>query len=199
LSNHPFVVLPLFADAGIPMILLTWPAMMILLVPIILIEGFLCRKWLGLKTWQAVKTNTVSNLASTIIGIPIAWAIMLAVEFATFGTMSLVDKIHPIQDWHSPIANVIFFLLGSAWVAPTEGRDRWLVPSATLVLLVPFFFVSYWIEYRVVRRMVGRPDGEEPNLSYPRIRTAVRNANLVTYAAIFPAVSEWLGILLRRR
>jgi hypothetical protein len=199
LSNHPFVVLPLFADVGIPMIFLTWPAMVILLVPVILIEGVLCRRWLGLKTWQAIKINALSNLASTLIGVPIAWAVMLAVEFTTFGTISLVDKIHPIQNWHSPIANVIFFLFSSAWVAPVEGRDQWLVSAATLVLLIPFFFASYWIEYLVVRRMVGRPDGDEPNLTYPRIRTAVRNANLVTYGAMFLAVSVWLGILLRRR
>ena len=199
MSNHPFVVLPLFADVGIPMIFLTWPAMVILLVPVILIEGVLCRRWLGLKTWQAIKINALSNLASTLIGVPIAWAVMLAVEFTTFGTMSLVDKIHPIQNWHSPIANVIFFLLSSAWVAPVEGRDQWLVSAATLVLLIPFFFASYWIEYLVVRRMVGRLDGDEPNLTYPRIRTAVRNANLVTYGAMFLAVSVWLGILLRRR
>ena len=173
--------------------------MVILLVPVILIEGVLCRRWLGLKTWQAIKINALSNLASTLIGVPIAWAVMLAVEFTTFGTMSLVDKIHPIQNWHSPIANVIFFLLSSAWVAPVEGRDQWLVSAATLVLLIPFFFASYWIEYLVVRRMVGRLDGDEPNLTYPRIRTAVRNANLVTYGAMFLAVSVWLGILLRRR
>lgn len=109
MSNHPFVVLPLFADVGIPMIFLTWPAMVILLVPVILIEGVLCRRWLGLKTWQAIKINALSNLASTLIGVPIAWAVMLAVEFTTFGTISLVDKIHPIQNWHSPIANVIVF------------------------------------------------------------------------------------------
>jgi len=80
LNNHPFVVLLLFADAGIPMIFLTWPAMVILLVPVILIEGVLCRRWLGLKTSQAIRINAVSNLASTIIGIPVAWAGMLAMS-----------------------------------------------------------------------------------------------------------------------
>lgn len=196
MSDHPFVVVPLFADMGLPIIVLTWPAMVILLVPVILIEGFLCKRWLGLKTWQAIKTNAVSNLVSTIIGIPVAWAVMLAIEF---GTMGLVGESNALQNWHSPIANVIFFLFSSAWLNPDLGESAWVIPAATLVLLIPFFFASYWIEYRVVRRMIGGPDGGKPNLSEPRIRTVVRNANLVTYGAMFLAVSVWLGILLQRR
>jgi len=196
LIDHFSIVLPPLADAGVPMIILTWPAMVVLLIPVIVIEGLLCKRWLGLKTWQAIKTNAVSNLASTIIGIPVAWAVMLAIEF---GSMGLVSESKALQGWHSPIANVIFVLFSSAWLNPDLGEAAWVIPAATLVLLIPFFFASYWIEYRIFRRMVGRPDGEEPNLSYPRIRTAVRNANLVTYAAMFLAVSVWLGILLRRR
>jgi hypothetical protein len=193
LNDHLFVPVPLFADMGIPMIFITLPAMAVLLIPVIVVEGLLCKKWLGLQTWQAIKSNAVSNLASTIIGVPVAWAVMLAIEF---GTMGLVDKSRTIQDWHSPIANVIFFLLSSAWLGPPERKDVWVVPAATLVLLIPFFFASYWIEYWVVRGMVGMPDGEPPNLAYPRVRVAVRNANLVTYGAMFLATSVWLGMSL---
>ena len=178
------------------MILLTWPAMVVLLIPVIVIEGLLCKKWLGLRTWQAIKSNLISNLASTIIGVPIAWAIMLAVEFGTLGVIGIVDKNNAVQNSNSPLANVIFFVLSSAWLGPTERK--WVVPAATLVLLIPFFFASYWIEYFIVRGMVGMPDGEPPNLAYPRVRVAVRNANLVTYGAMFLATSVWLGISLPR-
>lgn len=191
-----FVPLPLLADVGVPMIVLTWPAMVALLIPVIVIEGLLCKKWLGLKTWQALKTSAVSNLASTIVGIPVAWAVMLAVEFGVFG---LASNFPAIQRWDSPLARVISVLLSSAWLGPPEQKDVWVIPAATLVLLIPFFFASYWIEYRVVRSMVGMPDGEPPNLAYPRIRRAVRNANLATYGAMFVAVSVWLGFELPRR
>lgn len=60
------------------------------------------------------------------------------------------------------------------------------------VLLVPFFFASYGIEYFVMAHMIGMPSGGTENLAYPRIRTAVRNANLVTYGAMFIAASTWL-------
>ena len=194
MSSHPFVVLPLFADMGLPMIVLTWPAMAMLLLPVIVIEGLLCKKWLGLPTWQAIKTNAASNLASTIIGIPVAWAVMLAIEF---GAMALVGESNALQNWRSPIANVIFFLLSSAWLNPDLGERAWFIPAATLVLLIPFFLASYWIEYLVVRRMVGMPTGDPPNLAYPRVRLAVRNANLVTYGVMFVATSIWLAVLLR--
>jgi hypothetical protein len=116
--TNSLVILPLFADVAVPMIALTFPAMLKLLIPIIVVEGLLCKKWLGLTTWEAMKSNAVSNLVSTIVGVPVAWAIMLGVEFATIG---FVDWIHPNQDWNSPIAKVISFFVGSAWIGlPNE-------------------------------------------------------------------------------
>lgn len=187
--------LPLPADVGLPMIVFAFPAMVILLIPIIVVEGLVCKKMLGLTTWQAMKSNAFSNLASTLIGIPITWALMLILEYGTAGLANASDRI---QDWHSPLANVVFFLLSSAWIAPPEGNYVWLVPAATLVLLVPFFFASYGIEYMVIRQMVGMPEGGPPNLAYPRVRIAVRNANLITYGAMFVATSVWLVFLLPR-
>lgn len=199
MPNHPFVPLSLLADAGIPMIFLTWPAMVVLLVPVIIIEGLLCKKWLGLTAWQAIRSNAVSNLASTLVGIPAAWTVMLAVEFGGLGAFSLFEKVTSNQKWgDSPLADVILMLMGSAWIGPVEGRDQWVIPAATLVLLVPFFFASYWVEYFVVRRMVIGPDEEKSDLTRPSVRTAVRDANLVTYGIMFFGV-VWLVILLAHR
>jgi hypothetical protein len=119
---------------------------------------------------------------------------MVALEF---GTMGLVGESNVLQNWHSPIANVIFFIFSSAWLNPDLGEHAWVIPAATLILLIPFFFASYWIEYFVVRKMVGAPDGEPSNLAYARVRTAVRNANLITYGIMFLATSVWLALSLR--
>lgn len=189
MTEHSFV--PLLADAGVPMIVLTWPAMVVLLIPVIVIEGLLCKKWLGLKTWKAFKTTAVSNLASTLIGIPVAWSVMVAVEF---GSMGIVGESNTLQNWHSPIANVIYLLLGSAWLNPDLGEHAWVIPAAT-----PFFFASYWIEYLVFRKMVGRSQGEPPNLVHTNVRTAVRDANLVTYGIMFLAVNVWLAFSWRHK
>ncbi len=192
----PFTPVVLFADAGIPMIFLTFPLMLMLLIPVVIVEGLLCRKWLNLATWEAMKSNLVSNLASTIIGVPLAWAVMLGVEFIMFG---IIDTNNAISNWRSPIAQVISLLLASAWIGPPDQNNAWVIPAATLVLLVPFFLASYAIEYRVMKFMVGMPQGGPPTLAYPRVRTAVRNANLITYGAMFVATAAWLVFSLPRR
>src|SRR5437870_680090 len=100
----------LFADAGLPMIVFTFPTMVVLLIPIIVIEGFLCRKWLGWTTWEALKANAFSNLVSAIIRVPVAWAIMLGVELVSAST---VGQTRAIQESTSPLLSAIVFLLSS--------------------------------------------------------------------------------------
>jgi hypothetical protein len=193
--SDPLAVQLLLADAGIPMIVLAFPAMLMLLVPISVVEGFLYKKWLALTTWEAMKSSAASNLASTIIGVPIAWAVMFAVEFAGTG---LMERNHGIENWHSPLASVLFVFFGSAWIGPPDRASLWIIPAACLVLLIPFFFASYWIEHFVVKWMVGLPKGGPPNVAYPRVRIAVRNANLITYGAMFLATTVWLLVELPR-
>jgi hypothetical protein len=177
------------------MISLTFPLMLVLLVPVVVIEGFLCKKWLKLTTWEAIKSNAVSNLASTIFGIPVAWFAMLIVEFIAFG---IIERVNVIDKWRSPIAQVVWLFLGSAWIGPPGKNSMWVVPAATLVLLVPFFLASYVIEYRVMKFMVGMPEDGPPNLAYSRVRIAVRDANLVTYGAMFVATVLWLVFSLSK-
>jgi hypothetical protein len=193
--SDPLAVQLLLADAGIPMIVLAFPAMLMLLVPISIVEGFLYKKWLALTTWEAMKSSAASNLASTIIGVPIAWAVMFAVEFAGTG---LMERNHGIENWHSPLASVLFVFFDSAWIGPPDRASLWIIPAACLVLLIPFFFASYWIEHFVVKWMVGLPEGGPPHVAYPRVRIAVRNANLITYGAMFLATTVWLLVELPR-
>jgi hypothetical protein len=185
-----FAFLPFLADAGLPMIMLTLPAMVVALVPVIVIEGLLCKKWLGLTTRQAISSNALSNVASTIVGVPLAWAILVGLEFGTMSSPAL-------QNWNSPLATAVSFVLSSAWIGPVEGSQDWMIPAATLVLLVPFFFASYFVEYQVIRSMVGKFETRGTLLTAPRVKAAVRNANLVTYGIMFLATSVWLMVELR--
>jgi|SRR5579863_8307214 len=189
--NAP-VLLTLLADAGIPMIALTLPLMLLLLVPVVGIEALLYRKWLQLKTWEAIKSSAASNVASTVVGIPLAWLLMFVLELGMFG---LIASSKTIQNWRSPIAEIVSLLLGSAWIGPPEGKNVWMIPAATLVLLIPFFFVSYVIEYFIVvfvlhiLHPVTHP-------AYTHVRRAVRNANLTTYGAMFISTVVWLLVSL---
>ena len=184
--------LPL-ADAGIPMIALTLPGMLALLLPIICIEAWLCRRWLGLATWPAIKSNAVANLASTVLGVPTAWVLAFAFEFLVLG---IISDIPSFQRWNSPIAHVIGVLLGSAWLVPDEKSAYWMIPLATITLLVPAFFASVTIETFVMRRMLGV--SEDDTRAQSRLQVAVRNANLVTYGLLAAGTSIWLLFSLIR-
>jgi hypothetical protein len=187
--RETLISLQLVADIGIPMIALTFPTMLLLLIPVILIEALLCKRWLGLTARDAFRSNTIANLASTIIGVPIAWAIMFAVEMGAFG---VVDRFPTIENSKSPILYVISFVLTSAWLGPVGRHDAWIIPCAVLILLVPFFFASYGVEYLIINRMLGMTEGDPSNLTSRRIRVAVRNSNLVTYGVMALATAVWL-------
>jgi hypothetical protein len=52
------------------MIFVQMPAMECALIPIIIVEGLLIRRWLTLPYRDAFRGVTVANLASTIVGVP---------------------------------------------------------------------------------------------------------------------------------
>jgi hypothetical protein len=182
--NDPLRYSVLVADAGIPMIFLTFPAMLILLAPVVLLEALLYKKWLGIKTGKAFIYSTWSNIASLAVGIPVAWLVMFVVEVLFFeGLGSQIDKLG-----NSPLADVISLLVGSAWLGPTPAP--WDIAAACLVMLVPFFLASYGVEYWAVRFMMRHEELSEAALR--DVQIAVRNANLVSYTALFVGTSVWL-------
>jgi len=108
--------LSLLADAGVPMIVLTFPAMAVLLLPIILVEAWFLHKWIALGAWDAAKSSAVANIASTLVGVPAAWAVMLCVEFGVFWSVAKLNLLSQASEkWNSPIARLVttfFRLLG---------------------------------------------------------------------------------------
>ncbi len=189
--------LPLFADMGVPILVFTFPAMLALLVPIIFVEAWLCRRWLGVSTWAAVKSNAVANLVSTLLGVPFVWLLALVLEFFVFGTILRIPSVAQIADkWHSPLAYVISTILSAAWLGPDERNLYWMIPVAATALLVPTFFMSVWIETFIIDHMLSTSVVDPSSLSSSRIRLAVRNANLVTYGMMVVGSAAWLVISL---
>ena len=185
---RPFLVV---ADAGIPMIFVTWPAMVAALVPVIVMEALLIRKRLGYKPWPIIRATAVANLVSTIVGIPLTWLALVACEIFIGGAIS---RIPAVERWHGPMARVITFVFQAAWLTPW-GTTSLSIPLAMLVLLVSFFFVSVWSERLVMQRMLPVttadvvPEGEVSELN---LRRATRDANLLSYGFLFALTCAWL-------
>jgi hypothetical protein len=189
-------LIPLLADAGLPMIFVTWPAMMIALIPTIAIEALLIQRRTHGPMGKTLLRSSVANAASTVLGIPMTWMALLAVE------IFVGEPVSRVLNWDkSVIGKIVGFIIYSPWVMPSPG-SLWVVPLAVLVLLVPFYFVSMWIERWVIQYMLTADTSDsaaEAELARSTVRTAVRDANLLSYGILFALTSIWLVCTLKRQ
>jgi len=166
------------ANAGVPMIFLIMPALGLSIVPIIFIEAIYLSKKLELNFYSAAKTTTISNLVSTVVGVPLTWLFLVLIQiFAGGGGAFGLDTV---------LGKVLSVTFQAAWLIPYESDLHWMIPVAGLVLLIPFFFASWWSEYLVSKKILK---------GYPvqKIKVVVRNANIITYTLLaFWPVGFWL-------
>lgn len=101
---------------------------------------------------------------------------------------------HPRKHWcpdawglATPATRLAAVTLQAAWLIPYEPHLHWMVPAASVVLLVPSFIVSIWLERWVLRR-------RWPERDRPTVNRTVWIANIASYALLFVAGSVWFGI-----
>jgi uncharacterized protein HemY len=73
---------PLLANMGIPMLFGEWLFMALALVPVVVIEAFVVGRCIQLTQGRRFGAIAAANILSTLIGVPIAWAVALAIQFA---------------------------------------------------------------------------------------------------------------------
>jgi hypothetical protein len=171
------------ADMGVPMIFVQWPLMLCALLPVIAIEAFVVRKRLSLSYGRAFGGAAKANVVSTLAGVPLAWGLMLILEFATIFPLTLAA-----EKWHWRLDSPVFYLLnvlGIAWTGPPV-TSYWGIAFAATLLLVPTFFVSVRLERPFYRRSYTELDASAVDRS-------VWFANLCSYAVLFIAACGWLG------
>jgi hypothetical protein len=176
----------MLADIGIPMIFIQWPLMICALIPVIVVEALLIRRWVPLSYRDAFIGTTKANLLSTLAGFPLAWLAMFAFEMAVmYPLASAADKWH--WNFDSPFFQIVGFLIGMAWLGPAGEDAYWLVPLAAALLLIPSFYVSVWLERFICRKAW-------PTLEAAVIRRGVYRANLASYAVLFILACGWAGV-----
>lgn len=181
---HGLIPLPVHADVGLPMLVIAWPVAWIALMPIIAIEAFLAIKILAVSWKQAFKISSLANLLSTLIGIPVTWGLLFALEFGAIFSVGYVSDLLKYNPDDSLMA-AVFFPFYAAWLPPTE--NKWVVYAAFLVLLIPFYFMSVAIEVRLAKRFLKTE-------TIVSIRRWGRIANAATYLmmAIGAGIFCWL-------
>jgi len=151
------------------MLFVTLPPMVVALAPIIFTEALLALPYLKLPYRKLLKYFAIANLVSTFAGIPVVWLLLVVLQLITGG-----GSAHGLE---SPVTRLLAVTWQAPWLIPYESDLNWMIPAATLVLLVPFFFVSWWIEYLVVYSYLP---GEDKRL----VSKSVRNANFISYSAL---------------
>jgi len=133
------------------MIFLTLPPMVVLLIPVILIEEFAGRKRINkVSQKKRLLGITKANIASTFIGWPVAWILMVLVQMLTGG-----GGPHGLN---SPMGAILSVTQQAPWLIPYESDLYWMIPVAMGVLLIPFFFVSVYAERYILNKVWKEED-----------------------------------------
>lgn len=181
-----FLLTPLlcYGNVGVPVIALTYPGFIILLIPIIFIEYLIIRSALKVAKRLVLKSTIISNIISTLIGVPLAWGLLLLLELLTTGG-SVVNA----QGIFQLIGSVI---LQSAWLIPFAKHLHWMLPTAIIINLVPAYFLSKYSEYFFTKKIIK-------NIEAQQIKKAVFKANNITYVLLLAISLGYLIINLSTR
>ncbi|HEY0794232.1 MAG TPA: hypothetical protein VGD64_00485 [Acidisarcina sp.] len=178
------------ADAGIPMLEFAYPVVLVLLAPVIALEALYLRRRLGMDRWLMVRRLAVANAVSTLIGFPLAWLSGLLLETIAGGLIvALGASAYPPIDSDTLIGKVGTVILSAPWLGAARNNDRWPMVLAFLVLLVPAFFTSYYMEWWVMK-WAPWPVGDVA------LRKILWRANLFSYLflAVFGAIVLYSGL-----
>lgn len=162
-----------YANMGIPMIAIVWPVFFIALIPIIWLEWKILQKTpINCSDRRKLVAAIVSNIVSTFIGIPIAWGALFALQLVIPGGAS--GSSNPF--WQ----RVLEVTLQLPWVLPNPAKEYWLIPTAFILLLIPFFFASCWAESWINFLIIRKCDP-----SFSKIKQGTWKANVCSYAFLF--------------
>jgi hypothetical protein len=162
------------ADAGIPMIAFSYPIVLLLFLPIVLIEAAYIRS----KTMTSWRTTLIvagkANLVTTLLGFPVAWMLMFLFEMAAGLFLSPLRDNFPHFDavLGSVPGRVLMGILSSAWLGPTNSKIA--ITAAFVFLFVPAFVLSGWIESKMVVADLNPDD-------FATVKSTVWKANVVSY------------------
>lgn len=168
------------ANAGVPMLFVTLPAMLTALIPVITIEAYVLRKRLSLSLVKSTVSSAIANVLSTLVGIPLAWIALVAVQMTTAFAVRVVSDGEGIA-LPEAFQRILFVIWQSPWLMPSESDYSWLIPTAMLVFLIPCFVVSWKSECLVIRMLNKQIDTQE-------VKSTSFEANLISYSlfALYP-------------
>jgi hypothetical protein len=176
-------MIPILADAGVPMVFVEVPAMLCALVPVIAIEILVASKILKMAPRRATKAIVTANLASTLLGFPLLWLLLVVVQMLTGG-----GRAYGLGSFWTRVYAVT---VQAPWLIPYEKDLKWMIPAAAVYLLIPAFFASVFIE-RWICHLFWRDQEKD------QMRRFSWAAHFASYAVLLILAVIYYGIVFRR-
>jgi hypothetical protein len=202
-----FCPLAASADAGIPMLPIAYPIVLSFLLPVVVIEAVYLQMRLGAGWWRTLKAASIVNAVTLVLGYPLAWVASFLIELILVFLVVLMEK----AGLGRLFGDRIYWLsvLSPAWLGSVDSL--WPILVAFVVLLVPAFLLSGYVESHMLERydllstlswQQSSPDEALPPREYLRREETQRKrevwrANLLSY--IFLAAVGCLALYLRFR
>ena len=162
----------LLANMGVPMVCVTIPTMLIALFPIAWIESLVYRSRLELPRKEAFWGTFSANLCSTLVGVPIVWLPLVIAQISIGGS-----RAWGIETSRQKLEAVT---LQAAWLIPYRDHTGWMIPAAALVLLLPFYLGSVFVEHWILAKR-WRSEGQQPSLAIVALANALSYFGLALY------------------
>jgi hypothetical protein len=161
--------IPMLADSSVPMLFWHMLAILTALIPIVLIESYSAKRILGFSMGKAIGPISASNFTSMLVGFPVLWLLWLSAQQLVGG-----DNVHSLGTWWKKLYAVT---VQAPWLVHS-GRDLfWMVPAAALIMLVPSFFLSVWLERVVLQWFWNNEDTS-------RLKSFSLRAHVPSYAML---------------
>jgi hypothetical protein len=152
------------------MLALSWPVQWLAFFPVVAGEAAMLSSSLACPYRQALKLVAVANLASTLVGVPVAWFAMLLIEGAGGALLSVL----PEHIANSAAFRYASFPLFAAWIGGSSPLE---VKGAFVVLMGVFCWVSVLSERWVLARY-------RPMLDANVLSRSVVRANVASYVLL---------------
>jgi hypothetical protein len=158
----------ILANVALPAFLPHSFATLIGIIVIAAIEGWFLQRGLKAGYSECYRASIEANLKSTLVGIPLAWLLwVLGLIPLSLGVSALGLKTHPLIP--ATFSQTAF----AGGIRPTEWTEI-ASASAWILMLIPFYLGSVWIETKVISKRFKHCKAEE-------VSRAVVRGNLATY------------------
>jgi len=170
---------PILAQTGYSLFGVQYLAMIAALAPVIAAEILVARRMLRLDATRAAVAVIPANLVSTVIGFPLVWLVLLVLQMPIAGGCA--------RGLASPFSRAYAVNIRVPWLIP-HGHDlNWMIPAASIYLLIPAFFASVFIE-RWICAVFWR------DVSKARLRRYSWRAHFVSYAVLLATVALYFFV-----